>query len=495
VVALERNLIARDIGRALAKDDEAGFGAALARLADGVAFWRGVPAQANDLYSIMLASSIVEAGQRLAGDVLERIDTPRAERHAVQFDRILAPLPPEIAWQQSLAYEYRTFVHAIAAAEMTPTAAAQRCLAGTTQGGCLTELFGNAAFAPQATFNLHAANTEAMQRWLEAAPDEIDAARAAYAAHVEAEFVRLDDVGAIWRQMAYNYTGRILANVAIPKSDWALRIHDREALRRMIVIKRDALRTGVIPARMGAFLDEQPAELRDPYTSKPFAWDPLFREIAFEPAAESYWRMSTLRVGVGRASVPGGVVACTDAFAFDLAMHATDPPTRARFVSCGLGHEPSAWTTDEDAEPSTTNIHDYMDTIEARRHGDEIGIRVQVSSDGEVQAHELRMRADAVGSATRMQPLAQDASAMFSVELRQGWSEPMLAVDVRAIRPADFARAIAAATGMRLRGAERLSRQTLTFVGDISVRDALGIAAETGNRRLIERTPTEFAFE
>jgi hypothetical protein len=42
---------------------------------------------------------------------------------------------------------------------------------------------------------------------------------------------------------------------------------------------------------------------------------------------------------------------------------------------------------------------------------------------------------------------------------------------------------------------ERSQRGALTLVGDISVRDALAIAADMGDRRLVERTPTEFAFE
>jgi len=295
VAALHRNLIARDLALALDARDRPALGDALGQLADSVEFWRRVPPQATDVFSVMLASSQLEAAQRLVGDLLDADTAPDASLEA-PIDRILQPLPPDIAWRQALAFEYQSFVDSMRAALPGAWGALRQCVSGTSADGCLAQLGMDAAFVPQASFNLHAANIEAMQRWLEADARDVDAAGEAYSAHVASVSVRLDDAGIVLRQMVYNYVGRILVNIAIPKSDWGLRLHDREALRRMLVIKRDALRQQVPGSDMPAFLQAQPTDLRDPYSGEAFGWEPQTGELQFAPKARGYWEQPTLSV-------------------------------------------------------------------------------------------------------------------------------------------------------------------------------------------------------
>jgi hypothetical protein len=91
---------------------------------------------------------------------------------------------------------------------------------------------------------------------------------------------------------------------------------------------------------MAAFLASQPAELRNPFTGQPLAWDPRQGEIHFSPVT-NFWKMPRLRVSYG--TLPqAGVRACPRTLTLELAlqqkMFTNDEAQRPyTLVSCGDG--------------------------------------------------------------------------------------------------------------------------------------------------------------
>lgn len=421
VATLHRNLLAGDIAIALASNDIGAQVEATRKLADAVGFWRLVSLHPPDLFSVMVASAQVEAAHRFAGDLLDHVPNPVNLDLDAQIDRVLRPLASPVDWQRALVFEYGTFVRGLSNEMPGTWNALRRCFAGTAKEGCLRSLATDAAFAPQATFNLHAQNMEAMQHWLEADAHEVETARAAYGAVVESGFVQFDDTGLLLRQMGYNFTGRILASIAVPASDWGLRIHDREALRRMVVIKRNALRARVQPSAMQEFLDGQPEALRNPYSGKPFAWDGLFREMHFEPKATKHWRRPVVGVSYLATKAAWVTASCDRGFAFDLTEGVGDSarPT-LQFVSCGSGNEPLWLDEAEIVRPTDPRFgarRRYV-WIDSRRDGNEAGLRL-LHDDGEkLRRYETRLPMGEAEVGASLEPVGYEGGAQIAVRVR-----------------------------------------------------------------------------
>jgi hypothetical protein len=100
--------------------------------------------------------------------------------------------------------------------------------------------------------------------------------------------------------MSYNYTGRILAAISIPAFDWSKREHDREALRRMIVLKRMALEPGVPAESLASVISLQDSTLGNPLTGNPFDWDATSRVLYFEPSAKQDWKRERVEIAYRR---------------------------------------------------------------------------------------------------------------------------------------------------------------------------------------------------
>ncbi len=154
----------------------------------------------------------------------------------------------------------------------------------------------NAAYAPQATRNLQARHYRIMEDLLEVEPRRIEVAHQEASPVLEETFVAFDDPGRLMGQLAHNFAGRILAQIAVPAFDWGRRLHDQEALRRMIVLKREAREQRIEPEGMNEFLSKQTEDLRNPFTGEPFGWNVETSEIHFVPSASSYWKRETLSV-------------------------------------------------------------------------------------------------------------------------------------------------------------------------------------------------------
>ncbi|MFG5776118.1 hypothetical protein ACFIQF_03520 [Comamonas sp. J-3] len=60
------------------------------------------------------------------------------------------------------------------------------------------------------------------------------------------------------------------------------RVNDIEGYRRLVLLQRQALVEGISPASMPGWLDQSPAELRNPYTRQTMQWDAGTSSLVFE---------------------------------------------------------------------------------------------------------------------------------------------------------------------------------------------------------------------
>lgn len=492
VADLHRNLLALQLGGELAIGDVAAQAALLRELADAADFWRQVASQGGDLFSIVVASAQVHRSQLLAGDALDRMRPPIDPQVDAQFDRLLAPLPADIDWERALSFEYRGFEHTMRDALPGTLGVLRGCFTGELREGCFKQLAMDAAYVPQATYNLHAANTAALQRWLEAPARDIEDARARYGEAFEAMTPNFDGAGAILSQMSYNYAGRILAAIAVPKADYGLRLHDREAARRMLVVRRQAVQQGTSASDMPAFLATQPEVLRDPYSGEPFGWDALFRQMQFSAKSGKPGDRAFQLPYRGRR--PAGVALCADPFEIELVdLREVDGSPALRYVACGDGSAPAWADAGRDDDPRDA-ADQRMHAFEAWRMGDDIGLRLLWNDGRQITRHEARLGV-AEGDARAALTAVDGDEAAFSVRVRPGSTEPVLAIEVEGAQPRALAQQLAGASGVRVRGIERLGVGPLTLRQSLRLGEALGLAADAGGRTLRQVSPTEYVIE
>ena len=82
------------------------------------------------------------------------------------------------------------------------------------------------------------------------------------------------------RRAIYNPVGKLLLSSNLPQLNASFeRIHDTDALVRMVSLQAELVALDVRAEDVPAF----PKKILDPYTGKPFAWDPNTRQLSFEP--------------------------------------------------------------------------------------------------------------------------------------------------------------------------------------------------------------------
>ena len=284
-----------DLAQALKSNDQSRSLQALQGFADWVEFWRAAQTAAPDLVTIMVAAVHIESAQRIAGDLLDHLKVGQLAALDSPLDRVLAaPLKPQ-NWQQAMAREHRGF--GLMMADVSLGATVKGCLTGSLANDCWRRLYASVAYAPQATLNRHAELTVAMGDWLASDPRKLATANERYAQVMEAAMPPFGDAAKLPGFFAHNPAGKILAVIAIPASPWGMRLQDQEAVRRMIVLKREAMRARIQVTRMPDFLAQQPAALRNPITGAAFDFNPNTHELEYAPADETYWKQKQLSIG------------------------------------------------------------------------------------------------------------------------------------------------------------------------------------------------------
>lgn len=99
-----------------------------------------------------------------------------------------------------------------------------------------------------------------------------------------------------WWRCVYNPIGKILSSVSMP--DWysyALRMHDLDALNRLVALRVELLASGVSPEQMAESIAASDRRFHDPYTLKSMRLDAAKKRLYFEAGSK---RIKELKYGV-----------------------------------------------------------------------------------------------------------------------------------------------------------------------------------------------------
>lgn len=303
---LHLDLIARDLAHEHTRHD------AIARLRKAARFWRGVGEQGRSLVAKSVADRMLERIWSLGSGVAERLPPEQLQVLEPQLRSLLAPLDDAyLDFESPLRLEFQSIAHALESEAFQPSKALGRCLLGRSEG-CLSEFGGALAFFPQSTRNLLAASGQADVELLEAAPGDYLAMREGhYAETIRSLHPALSagDFVSVFRDT--NPTGRILAFVARPALALPESRLDMESLRRLHLMKLEALAQRIGAQGMPAYLESLPAERRDPYRGTPILWDEALQELAIVPLS-SRWQRAQLTVPL-HGIEPNGVFDCSAA--------------------------------------------------------------------------------------------------------------------------------------------------------------------------------------
>jgi hypothetical protein len=108
-----------------------------------------------------------------------------------------------------------------------------------------------------------------------------------------------------WWRYVYNPVGRILVSVSMPSWDeYPLRMHDLDALNRLMALRVELLAAGTKPAELARHVAASSPRLHDPYTRKPMAWDEERRRLYFVASSR---RTRDLKYGVEGGRVFAGL--------------------------------------------------------------------------------------------------------------------------------------------------------------------------------------------
>ncbi len=299
VMQLHANLIALELADSVASSPRQTDAPPLQRLAQSVEFWLRVRSQPQDIWTILISGNQIEQAYLIANAWLDHASAKQMAAQAEHLQRLLAAPASALDWSQAMHLDFRIFASAMEESLPGVPGTLWQCLSGTVKGGCLTMLGTNLAYAPQATLNVHALHREQMQRVLEASPAEMEAVTRDAGTLITASFPQFEDMGALLSQLSHNFAGRILACIAIPAYDWGKREHDREALRRLLLIKLKARQTGVDALAMAAHIEEQGDSMRNPLTGQPFEWNADQRVLHFTPLATERWTQPRVELRYG----------------------------------------------------------------------------------------------------------------------------------------------------------------------------------------------------
>ncbi len=425
IATLHLNLLALDLQRAL-EEPANGSSSALDALADWVDFWRPIRDQPTDAYSNLIAARRIEDAHQITNAWLDRRAAQLSRADQAALDRITMPAAVPLDWTETLRFEFRRFEWTMEHSVGSPSQILWRCLRGTTESGCLDDFALSSAFARQATLNLKAIHLTQMQRHLQADPTQLEQIGVEVGAAVEATFPALHDASTVARQVGYNFGGRILAAISIPAYDWHLRAHDREALRRMLVLKRLALARKIQSTEMASFLQEQLTALRNPYDAQPFLWDPLFREIHFRPRAQQYWQRERLAFGLASDQASSE---CDEPFLLSVTSVHVVPDSEEfetgyplQGLYCGHGDEMKWHRTLEylaqadPGDPRLSSMRSYH-MLRVLRDGERVGVRAVLENQGKFLEFEAVLERQQDEHSELIRPLEDDGSVRLYLTL------------------------------------------------------------------------------
>ena len=300
-------LIARDVSMG------GNISQSLRRLRKSAAFWQRVAAQGQALILKQVAEVLLEQHWRLLDEIIAQLSMDQLRAMQPEIDAILQPASPQQRdWYPTIKHEYAVQSHVFEDAFHSPFNSFKLCTRNDAVKlkSCLFDLLASSAYLPNATHNLMASYHFKVAKLSTAPFREYLAQKKEFEASL-IQYYPLASTESSLRMLAYNGVGKILfatfivgrdnmnAAVASAKNGvrnkpafhcvvclYIERQHDREALRRMLVIKQNARVQGISNAQMPRFLKRQDEALRNPYTGEPFEWSGAKNEMHVTPLAE-----------------------------------------------------------------------------------------------------------------------------------------------------------------------------------------------------------------
>ncbi len=327
---------------------------AIEGLGQATKFWRRVYGQARSMQLRLQASHQLEMNRLLFSQAMDR---DWFDAHAFSPGMLAALLDPPTAeerdWSVQARSEFQLFAGSLDGQAFGSIAAWRQCRRDGA-GDCAKSWALGQAYAHQATLNMRARIDQWILDALHAEPVELESVLARGSLIWDEVNPLPDSASGMLGALAYNMAGRTLVAISIPSLEFVKREHDREALRRMLAIKYDSLRSGVSAQDMTEYLHNQPPTLREPRSGEPFDWDPVRQEmrypLAAPDAAGAFRRvkLATREPEVARIEV------CADPWWIELSMAHPERDSQeqhfdqhARVATCGDSHSAPVWAEAE----------------------------------------------------------------------------------------------------------------------------------------------------
>jgi hypothetical protein len=468
--ALYRALILRDL------NDPQKRVAAFTRLTQSTQFWQRVGEQAQSMVEKQIASRLVMNSQRILDAFVDEYGVQQlgAAGDAAAATVLRAPGAGQHDLELPLRRNAIAFQQAMAKTVFGPVDMLRFCQP-TPQSSCLMQWLIAQAYAPQATLNLRASLFESELELYRADARENEAARKLWGEVME-RYMFLGKASESLHAMLYNFAGKTVAYISVEAAVWGDELHDREAFRRMLLVKFAALRQHIAPAAMADFLAAQSEKLSNPYGGH-FLWDAAFNEIYFKTrSGRSKRPYLTLAYREHAEQSAHRIEACAHPLRIALTVSdaASNESVLRHISSCGAGLPSSSEEKREEERETLFNgmVMQFLRVAFADGH---VGLRIRIRDgederdytardavadgreivlqrDGHKGGPELRATVDADNSARgitmdidgpqSLQQLAREVAHVANIEVRHmerlGNAHPRLTIRFDRIAPASM---------------------------------------------------------
>lgn len=233
---------------------------ALVAVERDIAFQRRMLAGSRTLVGRMVAAANYTRALSFVADLLQS-SLADLKPHAPRLQAMLQPLPPAALNLDALmAGEFgmmKRFLHNPAG--------------DSAQNSWPEKLRMLFFYKRNATINDAYAFYSGKQQWLRKPPAQL-----AREVRDEASAVEMKP----WDYL-YNPMGKILTRVAMPSfSSYALRLHDLDAMNRLLGLAAEIIAADVPAEDVAAFVTKSEARFFDPYTGKPMTWDAADKRLS-----------------------------------------------------------------------------------------------------------------------------------------------------------------------------------------------------------------------
>jgi len=250
--------------------------AVMAALEADLLFWRKLLRESDLFITKMVATAAIRHHFAIGNLVVRELhrtggvtDVPASWREPIS--------PEERSLLRAVAGEWRFAGGAIALVVAEQQGAAQ----AMSLDGAIGRL-SKPLFQPQASLNLHAAQLVRLA----------ESAQAPYPQLRQSVEAATQPARVAWYRRLYNPVGQVFSSVAGPAyADYALRIADVEAMRRMALLAAELrARSAVANTPEQTTHDIVSASLRDPFSEQAFGWDAPAAVLEFLPRGHSEGR-------------------------------------------------------------------------------------------------------------------------------------------------------------------------------------------------------------